>query len=203
MSDSPRKLIVSQRVVISDTGERRDALDQQWTRFLWQAGFLCLPLPNVESSVDDYLREPHDGILLTGGNDLRAVGGDAPDRDAVEFRLVEHALNTGTPLLGVCRGMQVIQTHFGATLETIDGHVTPHQTQTHLGKRISVNAFHNFGTRHQPGPLLVDGVADDGVVKAISHPTAPVVGIMWHPERINPFRSDDLMMFRTFYGDAV
>ena len=49
------------------------------------------------------------GLVLTGGNDLAALGGDAPERDATENAVLDVAESRGLPVLGVCRGMQVVQ----------------------------------------------------------------------------------------------
>ena len=48
-------------------------------------------------------------MVLTGGNDLAALGGDAPERDATENALLDAAESRRLPVIGVCRGMQVIQ----------------------------------------------------------------------------------------------
>lgn len=79
-------IAVSQRVDCHpDRGERRDALDQRWPHFLAACGLLPVVLPNrPELGVPLLDRTAPAGLLLTGGNDLAVMGGDAPERDETE-----------------------------------------------------------------------------------------------------------------------
>jgi len=106
---------VTQRVAVEPRhGERRDCLDQAWTRFLLACGLTPMPAPNQqEAALALCTTAPVAGIVLTGGNDLAAYGGDAPERDATEGALIDLAARRGWPVLGVCRGMQMIQERFG------------------------------------------------------------------------------------------
>ena len=82
---------VTQRVaVVPAYGERRDCLDQAWSRFLAACGLLPVLLPNVmETALELCEAAGVGGLLLTGGNDLAQLGGDAPERDAVENSLLD------------------------------------------------------------------------------------------------------------------
>ena len=66
--------------------------------------------------------------VLTGGNDLAALGGYAPERDATENALLDAVESRGLPVLGVCRGMQLIQQRCAIPLRRVTGHVTTRQT---------------------------------------------------------------------------
>lgn len=196
------KIAVTQRVVTDPrTNERRDALDQRWSTLLATAGLVALPVPNNPAALQSFLTatEP-DGILLTGGNDLVSLGGDAPERDAVENALIDYSKATDVPLLGVCRGMQMIHAYFGVALKPVQGHVCPQQTIQFEGADIVVNSYHNFGATETVPELRVLGTATDGVVKAIRSTEGKIYGIMWHPERIDPPRADDIALLRTIYG---
>jgi putative glutamine amidotransferase len=195
---------ITQRVsVIPAYRERRDCLDQAWARFLAACGLLPVLLPNV-AEVALALCEGVDigGLVLTGGNDLSALGGDAPERDAVEDALLELAARRGLPVLGVCRGMQVIQRRFDVPLRRVEGHVAPHQVIRIDGEPREVNSYHRFAAFDSRPPLEVWAVAEDGVVKAIRHSAQPILGIMWHPERSAPFSPADVALFRRVFGVA-
>ena len=193
---------VTQRIsVIPDYGERRDCLDQAWSRFLLSCGLLPLLLPNITAAALALCeRVGIGGLLFTGGNDLAALGGDAPERDAVENVLLAWALERGLPLLGVCRGMQVIQQRFAIPLRRVVGHVAHRQVIHIEGERREVNSYHCFAASDSLPPLEAWAVADDGVVKAVRHSAAPITGIMWHPERCEPISPADLSLFRRVFG---
>ena len=195
---------ITQRVaVIPEYGERRDCLDQAWPRFLHACGLLPLPMPNVADVALELFRGTDlAGLVLTGGNDLVAVGGNAPERDATENALIDAAESRGLPVLAVCRGMQLIQHRHGIALSRVEGHVTARQTIAIQGRTAERNSYHCFGAHDSRQPLEVWAVAPDGVVKAIRHASRPITGIMWHPERNSPFAADDMALFRTVFGTA-
>ena len=196
-------IAVTQRVAIAPGHlERRDCLDQAWPRFLRACGLLPLLLPNLpETAIDLIGRLPVAGLLLTGGNDLASLGGDAPERDATEMALLAQAERRNMPVIGVCRGMQVIQSRHGVALRRIDGHVAATQVITVHGQRAEVNSFHHFGST-EPAPLTLEtwAVADDGVQKGIRDTSRPIIGVMWHPERFAAPRAQDIELFRRHIG---
>lgn len=199
-----KTVAITQRVsVIPEFGERRDCLDQEWPRFIAACGLLPLALPNV-TDVALALSEGSDlaGLVLTGGNDLETLGGDAPERDATENALLDALELRGLPVLGVCRGMQLIQQRCAIPLHRVTGHVTKRQTIRIDGKPAEVNSYHDFAAVESRPPLEVWAVAADGVVKAVRHSVLPITGIMWHPERNTPFATEDVALFRRVFNLA-
>lgn len=197
-------IAVSQRVdVIAGRDERRDALDQLWTGFLDACGLLPVAMPNAASPVlaAAWLEAVVPaGILLTGGNDLAAYGGDAPERDAVEALLIEHAVTRRIPLLAVCRGLQMLMHHFGAGLERVTGHAgTSHPITLGDGGTDTVNSYHNWAFTSVPPGFTAWATAPDGVVEAVRHDTLPLLGMLWHPERNAPYRAVDLDLVRRHF----
>ena len=195
---------VSQRVEIQgDHRERRDALDQRWTAFLLACGITPVLVPNNVAAAESIIRGIGvKGVLLTGGNDLAVCGGDVAERDETERFLLECALEKRIPVLGVCRGMQVIQHYYGIALKPVDGHVSVRHGIEMDGIRTVVNSYHRFGATDTRDPLVALGTADDGVVEAVGHRQESVRGIMWHPERCDPFRPEDLAYVRAAF-DAI
>lgn len=193
---------VTQRVEIAkETGERRDVLDQKWTELLIECGLRPLLVPNNRKAVEAILCEAAtDALLLTGGNDLESCGGDAPERDETELFLLEHAMARGLPVLGVCRGMQVIQARHGISLKRVEGHVRAEEAIVACGNGLTVNSYHHLAATESVSPLVTWAEAQDGVIKAVRHATLPIVGIMWHPERPHPAAAKDRAFIRRFLG---
>jgi len=197
-------IAISQRVSVAPPfNERRDCLDQAWITFVTTCGLTPLPVPNDEHAARWLCNAtPISGVLLTGGNNLSAYGGDAPERDATENVLIDIADKRALPVLGVCRGMQMIQHRFGIRLEPVVGHVAQQQIISIEGKPTEVNSYHNFGATETRPPLEAWAFAEDGVVKAVRHATGRITGIMWHPERFSPFAARDISLFQQFFGSS-
>lgn len=198
-----RTVLVSQRVeVIKSYGERRDCLDQNWCRFLGECG--CLPVPVMNRGEDlEALAEAvkPGGILLTGGNDLSSYGGDAPERDETERRLIRLGLEREIPVLGVCRGFQMVTDYFGGKLERVTGHVACRHRILGAFER-EVNSFHNMAALEVPGELEVLARTADGVAEAVRHREHKILAVMWHPEREAPFRREDIELVTDFFNKA-
>lgn len=199
---SSRRLVTRPRVGLTqrvedlpDRAERRDALDQEWVVLLERAGLTPVPVANVLLDPAEFVDAMDLAlIILTGGNDLAHLPGasnPAPERDATEARLLDHATAVGLPVLGVCRGMQMMVAHTGGVLTRVDGHVrSPHtlelldDTYWPIRDGRVVNSFHDWGVeRGALGSFVALAVAPDDTVEAACHPELPQVCIMWHPER--------------------
>ena len=196
-----RLLALTQRVAeVAAYNERRDALDQRWSALLEQAGYLPLLLPNrPDMALDLIHRLQPDGLLLTGGNTPVAYGGNAPERDETEHRLLGYALGQQMPVMGACRGMQVILTHFGQPQIEVKGHVCTRQTITLQGREVEVNSYQTWGCYEVPESFEILGTAADGVVKAVRHKSQPIEGVMWHPERLSPFWDEDVVRLQKLF----
>lgn len=195
-----KTVAVSQRVIQArHGGERRDGLDQRWAVFLERCGLIPILIPNTPSAARRILEITRcSAVLLTGGNDLACYGGDALERDRTETLLLRYAIRNKLPVLGVCRGMQVIQDFYGIKLRRFEGHVTQRQTILVHRKKETVNSYHRFGSRNTRLPLEIWATAPDGVVKAVRHRKKKIWGIMWHPERFHPFQKKDIRWISDF-----
>lgn len=188
-----RVVLVSQRVdVLSDRGERRDALDQRLMDWLANHGLLPVPVPNRVERLDALWRHiKPEAVVLSGGNDLAEYGGDAPERDTVERALLARAIAERVPLFALCRGAQLVLDAFGNPLEQVAKHVGTHHQLLIEGCEVAVNSYHKWGCRSLSAPLEVLVRSGDGVIEAFFHPQLPLLGVMWHPERETPFTELD------------
>jgi gamma-glutamyl-gamma-aminobutyrate hydrolase PuuD len=199
-----KAVAITQRVAIDPAhGERRDCLDQRWSEFLLACGAVPVPIPNVPQAAQRILETmPLAGLVLTGGNDLAAYGGDAPERDATENLLLDLAQARKLPVVAVCRGMQLVQHRHGVPLKRVEGHVAARQTVSIRGVPTEVNSFHNFGATETRPPLEAWASGPGGIVKAVRIPGGNLVAMMWHPERLAPFSPRDLDLFRDSFALA-
>ncbi len=183
--------------------EQRDGLATDWGRFLQHVlpDSPWMPLPNTEEAAVTVVT--HFGInalLLSGGDDW----GVFPERDRTETLLLDFAKTHGLPVLGVCRGAQVINRFCGGHLEELrpDRHVaTRHDIQL-ATEKISVNSFHQFGI-HPKGlgaNLSVVGTDEHGYIEAFSHNELPWQGILWHPEREKIPAKHDVQLVRNLFS---
>lgn len=206
---------ITQRVDRDDgRNETRDALDQRLAEWLVQSGFLPVPVPNsilpvngtdtsdCTDTLDCWLSaiKPQ-ALILSGGNDI----GGCPDRDATERHLMAWAEANRIPLLGICRGMQMMAVSAGGRLERVAGHVrTRHQLATLSGAGafpVTVNSYHEWSIAACPEPFEVIAQSEDGAIEAIRHPHLPWEGWMWHPEREYPFDAIDTQRMTRLFRD--
>ncbi|MBI3345968.1 MAG: gamma-glutamyl-gamma-aminobutyrate hydrolase family protein [Burkholderiales bacterium] len=184
-------------------GERRDALDQRWIGLLQSLGLTPVPAPNALADLGDWTRSLGiAGLLLTGGNDVGLPGlheASAPERDGSEGRLLELAREQHWPVLGVCRGLQMINVHCGGGLSAVDGHVairhevldSPAVVPRFFARGIAGAASRQVNSFHGCGIAAADLATDlvpiyrdaQGWIEAVEHRLLPWAGLMWHPER--------------------
>ena len=192
----PRIAISQRRDAVAGRDEVRDALDARLAGLLWELGFLPLPLASGVAEPADYLAAlAPDGVLLSGGNDI----GTTPARDALEWAALEYATAHGLPVLGLCRGMQMLNHFQGGALRPVSGHTAVRHRVT--GPLVGddgreVNSYHDQGLLDADLGDALDAVArtDDGVVEALRHRSRPWLGIMWHPERDTPVAAADRVL---------
>ena len=207
-----KRLGITQRVEnITAYAERRDCLDQRWSVLANELGYIPIPLPNISneniSNLLDSLQL--DAIILSGGNSitkLNPVATDAaPERDAFEIALIEEGTKRATPILGVCRGMQVINIYCGGQLSPVKGHVASYH-KLNIASGYSeyiletVNSYHNWAIKSSELASDLIPIASDeqGNIEAFIHESQSVTGIMWHPEREMPFKQQDIKLIKKF-----
>jgi putative glutamine amidotransferase len=176
-----------------------------------------LLLPDQEDTEDpSEVLDLVDALIVTGGaGDVNPAlygqerhpetGPIQEERDAYEFALVRGALEREMPILGICRGMQIINVVYGGGLEQHLPDVVGHEEHRHTPgtysdhevhlepgslaaraageERSQVKSHHHQGVGEIGSGLAVTGWADDDTIETLEDPSCPfVLGVLWHPE---------------------
>ncbi len=206
-----KKIILTQRVDYKkEYEEHRDAIDQNLIKLIRQLKCLPYTIPNNLFSKKDSNQEKKNiidswvsnmnfsGIILSGGNDL----GEYSSRDTTELLLLEYAKNNKIPVLGICRGMQLMAQFFGTGLVKVKNHVAVKNSlkfeENILFPKI-VKCFHNYAISSCPKGFKINARSEDGNIEAISHNSLPFEGFMWHPEREYPFLKEDIIRIKKLF----
>jgi len=171
-----------------------------------------------------------DLLLLPGGGDISSLlydsstPGTVPDdyiTDLLQFQLLQSAILKHRPVLGICKGMQLLNVYFGGSLHphlpTADMHSRPDGDSMHrlifssyfpgtcrifgnsnasfrlenyLSDYPSVNSAHHQGIRTLGQNLVILQYSEDYLPETIAHKTLPILGLQWHPERLDVFKEN-------------
>lgn len=231
----PRIGITSWHRNDADRLERWEAIRDTYTGAIRMAGGLPLIFPIADDApglIGDFL-ESVDGLLFTGGEDVAPAyyretldpRCQEPDgeRDLFEIHLARAAMARRVPILGICRGLQVLNVAAGGTLYqdltcrpgTREYHAasgTDRQRPIHAVRIVPGSRLHEImglaesqvtSTHHQlvkdlaPGFQVGAESVEDGIVEGIEGPgPAFLVAVQWHPERLYKERAEHLALFR-------
>jgi len=181
-----------------DRNQRLDCLDQNLTVFLQNFASSIYQIPNSytdKASLKRWIKTAQiNAIVLSGGGNI----GESIARENIERSLLNYAIKHNIPLIGICRGMQAIILHFGGTLAAKTGHVGTRHCMVFNTQQITVNSFHDFCVNDCSSEFNVLARAKDNTIESVSHKKHQILGIMWHPEREEPFQAHDLALFNNF-----
>lgn len=202
-------------------GYRRTYVNEDYVKSVILAGGvpLLLPLTTDQNIVKHYC-SIIDGLILSGGHDvsplaygeqpLQKLGQTLPERDVFDRLLIENALEIDIPVLGVCRGLQILNVALGGTLyqdldyipecnlkhdQYHDPTLPTHEVYIDRGTKlyeimndtcVKTNSFHHLAIKTLGEGLDVTARAADGVIEAIEHHERRfVIGVQWHPEMMS------------------
>jgi len=183
------------------------------------------------------LTEKFDGFLFTGGPDVlpsyygeESIGGPVytcPERDRLELKVLEYARALGKPILGICRGLQLINVGLGGSLYqdlptmygtgTVHNQSAPRDTPTHeavltpgspladclSSEKIQVNTFHHQGIKKLADGMVPMAYAPDGLIESFYDPSYSFLwAVQWHPEMLFDSDENSQRIFRAFIEAA-
>lgn len=184
-----------------DYGEVRNSLALDWIELFQRIGVNPVLIPNGLVDIDTFCSDLSiKAIVLSGGNnvspELYSSDVDLEDvydiRDSTEIRIIQTCISTQIPLIGICRGMSMINVYFGGSITpNVNGHVSVrHKVNLKGGvlsnlEALSVNSFHDHAIREidLASELIPFAVSEDGGVEGVRHKNLAIFGVYWHPER--------------------
>lgn len=199
-----KTILISQKIESNIHGDLIDSLEHNYIKYFENLGFNVILLPNSTLNLDFYNNQI-EGIVLTGSGDINLENKNL--RDELEIKLIQFAYDNEIPLLGICRGSQMINTYFNGSLAEIENHVRINHQLILSGQfqdideDVEVNSYHNYGIFEDilSQDLEFFAKTQDGSIEGFKHKTKNILGIMWHPERMdfdNKFNKE--LIFRLF-----
>lgn len=206
-----------------DSFQKKYRIGAQYADYVSAAG--AVPILACGGDVNTYLQIA-DGILFSGGPDIEpACYGEhilndtvskALARDEEEFQLFSAFYQSGKPIFGICRGIQLINVALGGSLyqdipSQIPTEIVHSANGTHKvevsnalyelfrKKTLVVNSYHHQCIKKLSDGLIANAISEDGLIEGIESPNGQIFAVQWHPERISGAlqcgERDDMMPF--------
>jgi putative glutamine amidotransferase len=219
--------------VDSDFNHHRYSLNQAYVRGVLAAGGIPVLIPYItDGNMLNKLLTSLNGMILSGGGDpdpvlfnqelLLGCGEINPARDEFEIMLVKHCLQHHIPILGICRGCQVINIAAGGTIHQDIIPITnlqhrqqaPRWHPTHQVKLLNnsrleeifkkdilrVNSFHHQAIDQLAPGFISIAKTSDNIIEAIEMTTGYAIGVQWHPEEL--LQTNGIEIFISLVGAA-
>ncbi|HOP30204.1 MAG TPA: gamma-glutamyl-gamma-aminobutyrate hydrolase family protein [Spirochaetota bacterium] len=187
---------------------------------VYESGAIPVLIPPLENiAIIDHILSGLDGIIITGGDDISpALYGEQNTgqslktslvRDEAEKYILGKVLESGNPILGICRGFQLINVYFGGKLyqdletqfrvginhrnQFMNPEELHHEVRIEDGtmlfeiirsERCMVNSRHHQGVREPGDGLIPVAFASDGLIEAVENSEMNIVAVQWHPENL-------------------
>ncbi len=230
-------------IIVSRRETRKNKLinwvSEVYLEILLTANVIPVIIPISEGTLENlyvYL-EDYDGLLMVEGGDvapkyynesysLQKLEEHDPIKDEIEFACAKHAIQNNKPVLGLCRGMHIINTIFGGSLH-LDVHEMNNNSVCHMDydnydahrhkisilentplhdwykkSEIMVNTYHHQGIKSLSPELTPMAKSEDGLIEAVYHKKYPFVfGLQFHPERMYSEYEGNKVVFEKFIAN--
>ena len=210
-------------------------IENDMAKYITKKGILPVLIPDVEDEYFYDILSEMDGFIFQGGTDLapetygeKPIGkwkGDA-HRDQYESKILDYAIKNSKPVLGICRGFQLMNVYFGGTLYqdtvTQNPKVEQHRSaelydtikhpirfveNEFLDKMYSneinphVNTIHHQAVKNLGNNLTVYAESNDGLIEAFGYnkePEGKVLGVQWHPEFFHTIKTELIDAYKVY-----
>ncbi len=233
------KPVIGMTAMFSDAnGSRIYKIMESYVKAILNAGGTPVLLPSC-GSPEEYAQfaDKLDGYLVPGGQDISSLlYGEEPRRqvtfvrsadDEYEFALIRKMAEQNKPVLGICRGCQVINVAFGGTLyqdipsqcpdshghyQTAPRHEAYHSVELVGGSRLAkildcdalcINSFHHQAVKDVAPNFHINANARDGIIEGIEHDEKYILGVQWHPEGMYEVHPQFKNIFDDFIREAA
>lgn len=189
---------------------------------------IILPICEEEKVIKEQIKKI-DALILQGGHDVNPLlfdeepkiklGETLKERDLYDLKLIEFAIKNNKPILGICRGLQILNVYFGGSLyqdinENKDFYIKHIQKQpsfeaTHnvftkeksfmnkkLGDKFLVNSFHHMAIKDISKNFEIAAISKDGIIEAVEDKKNNILAVQWHPEMLIKNSSKMISIFK-------
>jgi len=214
--------LVTQRLEYNRHGDKVDVLEHNYLTFFRSIGINLIAVPNIEFDASSL---EFDGVIFSGGGDLpneylsqnihdQREDLIATERYRLQSSLLEFCIQNDKKVLGICYGMQMVMSFFGAMIKVAVhkeqkdrkpglNHSVDFKVNDGQYEEQKVNGYHNQGLCKEDLPALFSILALDktyDVVELCKHKTLPILCMQWHPERKSPNDNTNRELIKTHLG---
>ena len=167
-----------------------DFIDHYWLNYFEKKNINYYLIPNKKNlSIKEI--EKINLLIIPGGNNVSNILRTSKIRNSIEINLIKICLKKNIPILGICRGAQLLNKNFGGKIKKVKNHMrTRHKiffTDNKIIKKnfLNVNSFHNYGIKKNDLSKVFNMLAidkDENIEMFISN-NKKIIATMWHPER--------------------